>query len=173
MKEVGVGIIGTGWCGGIRAETCAASPYVRQLHIAEIREERLKDLMAGDKKDSGLVFDELGIDQIFIDEIQMHKNLATASKMDRVAGVPGGGSTGVTGTSFGPFFPFAAVSGDSCTVLVSGDAPSPARRPPPTATNSLAVSWKRCASAFAYPIRACWYWRCASSRSSRPMPPRL
>ncbi len=28
MKQVSIGIIGTGWCGGIRAETCAASPYV-------------------------------------------------------------------------------------------------------------------------------------------------
>src|SRR5260370_38541396 len=46
MKDVSVGIIGTGWCGGIRAETCAASPYVRELHIAEIREDRLKEVAA-------------------------------------------------------------------------------------------------------------------------------
>jgi len=32
------------------------------------REERLKDLLAEDKKDDGLVFDELGVDHIFIDE---------------------------------------------------------------------------------------------------------
>jgi predicted dehydrogenase len=44
MKKVNVGIIGTGWCGGIRAETCAASPYVSELHIAEIKEERLKEV---------------------------------------------------------------------------------------------------------------------------------
>src|SRR5437879_8591674 len=44
MKEVSVGIIGTGWCGGIRAEACAASPFVRELHIAEIREDRLKEV---------------------------------------------------------------------------------------------------------------------------------
>ena len=31
------------------------------------REERLKDLLAEDKKDDGLVFDELGVDHIFID----------------------------------------------------------------------------------------------------------
>src|ERR1700692_369552 len=49
MKEVSIGIIGTGWCGGIRAETCAASPYVRELHIAEIREERLKVVAAKTK----------------------------------------------------------------------------------------------------------------------------
>src|SRR5260370_36128766 len=34
MKEVSIGIIGTGWCGGIRAEICAASPDVRELHMA-------------------------------------------------------------------------------------------------------------------------------------------
>jgi N12 class adenine-specific DNA methylase len=31
------------------------------------REERLKDLLAAEKKDDGLVFDELGVDHIFID----------------------------------------------------------------------------------------------------------
>jgi predicted dehydrogenase len=44
MNKVNVGIIGTGLCGGIRAETCAASPYVSELHIAEIKEERLKEV---------------------------------------------------------------------------------------------------------------------------------
>jgi predicted dehydrogenase len=44
MNKVNVGIIGTGWCGGIRAEACAASPYVGELHIAEIKEERLKEV---------------------------------------------------------------------------------------------------------------------------------
>jgi predicted dehydrogenase len=40
MRQIGVGIIGTGWCGGIRAEACAAHPLVRSLHLAEIRPER-------------------------------------------------------------------------------------------------------------------------------------
>jgi scyllo-inositol 2-dehydrogenase (NAD+) len=44
MNKVNIGIIGTGWCGGIRAEVCAASPYVSELHIAEIKEERLKEV---------------------------------------------------------------------------------------------------------------------------------
>src|SRR5713226_7653501 len=42
------------------------------------RVERLKDLLAEDKKDAGLVFDELGVDHIFIDEAQYYKNLETA-----------------------------------------------------------------------------------------------
>jgi N12 class adenine-specific DNA methylase len=56
------------------------------------REERLKNLLAEDKKDDGLVFDELGVDQIFFDESQAGKNLEVATKMDRVAGIQTGGS---------------------------------------------------------------------------------
>ena len=44
MKQIDVGIIGTGWCGGIRAETCAAHPLVNNLHIAENRPERLAEV---------------------------------------------------------------------------------------------------------------------------------
>jgi N12 class adenine-specific DNA methylase len=56
------------------------------------RAERLKDLLAGDKKDDGLVFDELGVDHIFIDEAHYFKNLETPTKMERVAGIQTGGS---------------------------------------------------------------------------------
>jgi scyllo-inositol 2-dehydrogenase (NAD+) len=44
MKQINIGLIGTGWCGGIRADTCAASPIVAELHIAEIKEERLREV---------------------------------------------------------------------------------------------------------------------------------
>jgi len=44
MRQINVGIIGTGWCGGIRAEACAKSPFVNELHIAEIKEARLKEV---------------------------------------------------------------------------------------------------------------------------------
>ena len=44
MKQIDVGIIGTGWCGGIRAQTCAANPLVKNLHLAEIRPERLGEV---------------------------------------------------------------------------------------------------------------------------------
>ena len=40
MRQISVGIIGTGWCGGIRAQTCAGHPLVKSLHLAEIRLER-------------------------------------------------------------------------------------------------------------------------------------
>lgn len=42
MRTINVAVIGTGWCGGIRAETSRASPYVGELHIAETNAERLK-----------------------------------------------------------------------------------------------------------------------------------
>jgi hypothetical protein len=54
--------------------------------------ERLKDLLAENKKDDGLVFDELGVDHMFIDEAHYFKNLETPTKMERVAGIQTGGS---------------------------------------------------------------------------------
>ncbi len=56
------------------------------------RVERLEDLLAKDKKDDGLVFDELGVDHVFIDEAHYFKNLETPTKMERVAGIQTGGS---------------------------------------------------------------------------------
>src|SRR5262249_2918198 len=56
------------------------------------REAKLKDLLAAGKKDDGLVFDELGVDHVFIDEAHYFKNLETPTKMDRVAGIQPGGS---------------------------------------------------------------------------------
>src|SRR5262249_40922187 len=56
------------------------------------REERLKALLAEEKKDDGLVFDELGVDHLYIDESHYFKNLETPTKMERVAGIQTGGS---------------------------------------------------------------------------------
>ena len=56
------------------------------------REERLTQLLAEEKKDDGLVFDELGVDHVFVDEAQYYKNLETPTKMQRVAGIQTGGS---------------------------------------------------------------------------------
>ncbi len=44
MRPVGVAVVGTGWCGGIRAETLAGHPLVRELHLAEINPDRLKEM---------------------------------------------------------------------------------------------------------------------------------
>ncbi len=44
MKQISVAVVGTGWCGGIRAETLAKHPLVESLHIAETRPERLAEV---------------------------------------------------------------------------------------------------------------------------------
>jgi scyllo-inositol 2-dehydrogenase (NAD+) len=44
MKRINVGIIGTGWCGGIRACACASSALVQDLHLAEVNPERLAEV---------------------------------------------------------------------------------------------------------------------------------
>ncbi|MGI9649547.1 MAG: Gfo/Idh/MocA family protein [Acidimicrobiia bacterium] len=44
MRQINVGIIGPGWCGGIRAMACAKSPLVRELHLAEINPIRLAEV---------------------------------------------------------------------------------------------------------------------------------
>ena len=44
MRQIEVGIIGTGWCGGIRAETCAAHALVKDVHVAEILPSRLEEI---------------------------------------------------------------------------------------------------------------------------------
>ena len=44
INQINVGVIGTGWCGGIRANACFSSPLVNKLFIAEKNPERLKEL---------------------------------------------------------------------------------------------------------------------------------
>ena len=46
MDRVEVAVIGTGWCGGIRAETLSRSALVDRLHICEIRPDRLAEMKA-------------------------------------------------------------------------------------------------------------------------------
>lgn len=46
MEPIEVAVIGTGWCGGIRAEALARHPFTRALHLAEINAERLKEMAA-------------------------------------------------------------------------------------------------------------------------------
>ncbi|MCX7244872.1 MAG: Gfo/Idh/MocA family oxidoreductase [Burkholderiales bacterium] len=44
MKQINLGIIGTGWCGGIRAEAARASALVKNIYLAETNELRLKEI---------------------------------------------------------------------------------------------------------------------------------
>ena len=44
IKQINVGVIGTGWCGGIRANACNNNPLVDKLYIAETNKKRLSEL---------------------------------------------------------------------------------------------------------------------------------
>ncbi|MGH8668636.1 MAG: Gfo/Idh/MocA family protein [Burkholderiales bacterium] len=44
MKALRVAVVGTGWCGGIRAQALAGHPLVGELHVAETRPERLAEI---------------------------------------------------------------------------------------------------------------------------------
>jgi scyllo-inositol 2-dehydrogenase (NAD+) len=49
MKQIGVGVIGAGWVGGIRANACASSAVVSELHIAETNPDRAAEIAAETK----------------------------------------------------------------------------------------------------------------------------
>ncbi len=46
LKRINVGVIGTGWVGGIRANACAHNAIVDELHIAEIDPKRQAEIAA-------------------------------------------------------------------------------------------------------------------------------
>jgi len=49
---------------------------------------RLKKRANTEAKDKTLTFEELGVDQLFVDEADLYKNLGYATKMTRIAGLP-------------------------------------------------------------------------------------
>jgi N12 class adenine-specific DNA methylase len=49
---------------------------------------RLKKRADRDSKDRTMTFEELGVDQLFVDEADLYKNLAYVTKMSRIAGLP-------------------------------------------------------------------------------------
>jgi N12 class adenine-specific DNA methylase len=62
---------------------------VKELEKAKKRlAAKLKDRADRENKDNALTFEELGVDQIFVDESDLYKNLGFVSKMNRIAGLP-------------------------------------------------------------------------------------
>lgn len=45
MASFEMGIIGVGWCGGIRAITAADNPQISKLHICDIKPDRLSEVL--------------------------------------------------------------------------------------------------------------------------------
>jgi N12 class adenine-specific DNA methylase len=62
---------------------------VKELEKAKKRlTVRLKKRADRESKDSTMTFEELGVDQLFVDEADLYKNLAYVTKMNRIAGLP-------------------------------------------------------------------------------------
>jgi N12 class adenine-specific DNA methylase len=62
---------------------------VKELEKAKKRlSAKLKSRADRQNKDNTLTFEELGVDQIFVDESDLYKNLGFVSKMNRIAGLP-------------------------------------------------------------------------------------
>jgi N12 class adenine-specific DNA methylase len=62
---------------------------VKELEKAKKRFiAKLKDRADREGKDNALTFEELGVDQIFVDEADLYKNLFYTTKMNRIAGLP-------------------------------------------------------------------------------------
>lgn len=53
---------------------------------------KMEKAMSVEKKDVGITFEDLGIDQIFVDEADKFKNLAFATKLGRISGISSNGS---------------------------------------------------------------------------------
>jgi N12 class adenine-specific DNA methylase len=69
-----------------RGETRSA---VKQLEKAKMRlEAKIKARADRERKDNGVTFEQLGIDQIYVDEADLYKNLGFATKITRIAGLP-------------------------------------------------------------------------------------
>ena len=61
---------------------------IKQIEKAILqREARLKETLDVSKKDKGIIFEELGVDSIFVDEADRFKNLAYNTKMQGVKGL--------------------------------------------------------------------------------------
>ena len=61
---------------------------IKDLEKAKKRlEARIKDRTSREKKDDGVTWEQLGVDNICVDEADLFKNLGYVSKMNRVAGL--------------------------------------------------------------------------------------
>jgi len=62
---------------------------VKELEKSKKRlDAKLKGMLKEGTKDDVVTFEELGVDQLFVDEAHMYKNLFFTTKMGRVAGLP-------------------------------------------------------------------------------------
>lgn len=73
------------------------SATVKQLEAGKKRlEARLQELVNEERKDEGATFEELGVDQVFVDEAHLFKNLSIVTKMTRIKGLGQGNAQRAT-----------------------------------------------------------------------------
>ena len=72
-----------------KAESGDDRRIVKELEKAKKRlVAKLKKRADRDRKDDALTFEELGVDQLLVDEADLYKNLFYTTKMTRIAGLP-------------------------------------------------------------------------------------
>jgi N12 class adenine-specific DNA methylase len=72
-----------------KADQCDNRQIVKELEKAKKRlEAKLHKRADRAAKDRTLTFEELGVDQLFVDEADSYKNLSYITKMTRIAGLP-------------------------------------------------------------------------------------
>ncbi len=72
-----------------KAENGDNRRIVKELEKAKKRlATKLKERADRERKDNTITFEELGVDQIFVDEADLYKNLFYTTKMNRIAGLP-------------------------------------------------------------------------------------
>src|SRR5208282_86298 len=71
------------------AETGDNRRIVKELEKSKKRlATKMKQRADRERKDNTITFEELGVDQIFVDEADLYKNLFYTTKMNRIAGLP-------------------------------------------------------------------------------------
>jgi N12 class adenine-specific DNA methylase len=75
--------------GSARSGSEDSRRIVKELEKAKKRlVVRLKKRADRESKDQTMTFEELGVDQLFVDEADLYKNLGYSTKMNRIAGLP-------------------------------------------------------------------------------------
>ena len=101
---------------------------------------RLKKRADRESKDQTMTFEELGVDQLFVDEADLYKNLAYTTKMSRIAGLPNSDSN----RAFDMFLKIRYLQ-ERATAAAS--CSPPARRfptPSPRCTRCSDISRRKC-----------------------------
>jgi len=72
-----------------KAEKGDTRRIVKEIEKAKKRlTAKIKERADREGKDRTITFEELGVDQVFIDESDLYKNLPYVTKMNRIAGLP-------------------------------------------------------------------------------------